>query len=797
MRRTPVRPLHILALFTGALLTSCSGDQGPPPIASVTVSPGTLTLTFVGDTGTLTATVRDEQGGAPQVTITWRSSNPSVADVSADGVVTARNGGSASITASAGGVTSTPVSVTVDQQVSSVSVDPASLAFTALGETRDLSASASDQGGAPVTGTTFNWVTTNPAVASVSTSGRVTAEGNGSASIRANADGVNSANVSVSVQQVAVSASLTSDPAVQMASIGETAQITVEARDAMNRIIESPSGSYASSDPSVATVNGAGVITATGNGTAEISVAVDGVSADPVEVTVEQVAVSIQASPSLVVLQAPGDEAEVTAEAEDAMGNPVAGIAFTWTTADAAVATVDLNGATVTVTGTGAGTTDVTASSDGLQSNPVEAFVGGGGTTELVNGERIEGLEGPAGLQRFYKITVPQGAGELHIGTGGGTAFDGSPGGDLDLFARRGQLPTNDFNDPDQVASGNPENNEWIEILDPEPGDWFILVDGFVNPGTGTGPGYRDVALRVRVRDEAQGFNIGLAFVSNFTDNQRQLIAQARDRWESVLTQDLISFWLNFPAAPTPVCGIPGFELNDLIEDLVVLVAIGDFDDGQNGTLAAAAPCVWRVGAGQDLLTIVGLMVFDEPDLPGLEASGTLTETALHELGHVLGFGTQWGSTTPPLIQGAGTSDPTFVGPLATQAFDAAGGTGYSGAKVPVENVGGQGSVDSHWRESIFLNELMTSLLGSQVEPLSAITLNAFIDGGWPGVDLSQADAYQLPGSGGAGERAAQQETKGISLGKDILDVDGFAVDENGEVTLVRPGTERPPVLKP
>jgi hypothetical protein len=566
-----------------------------------------------------------------------------------------------------------------------------------------------------------------------------------------------------------------------MASVGETTQITLEARDALNRIIETPLGTYASSSPSVATVNSTGLVTARANGQAEISINVDGVPTDPIEVTVEQVPVSVSATPGLLLFQAPNETATATAEALDALGNAIPLTTLAWATADPGVATVEAAGASVTVTARGEGVTTVTASTGDVQSNVVEVFVGSGGVTELTNGDRLTELSGPPGLQRFYKVTVPAGTGELHFATGGGTAFSGTDPGDLDLFARHGQMPNNDFDDPDQLFSGNPNNAEWIEILDPAPGDWFFLVDGFENEA-GVGPGYAGVTLTVRVRDEAQGFNIDLGFISTFTAAQQAIIRQAADRWQPIAPQDMAGLWIETDDETGPVCGVEGVEMNDYAEDLGIFVGLSDFgDDGPGGTLAAAAPCFTRTSNG---LPIVGIVLFDEADLASQEASGQLLETATHEFGHVMGVGTLWRD----LLSEGGTSDPFFTGPLATQAFDDVGGENYSGPKVPVENEGGTGSVDSHWRESIFGAEIMSSTVEvNQAEPLSIVTVQSLVDIGWPEVDVSQADAYQLPAGGGAAQRAAG-EGRGTRRVNDILWVDVYAVDEEGRFLLVRKG---------
>ena len=62
----------------------------------------------------------------------------------------------------------------------------------------------------------------------------------------------------------------------------------------------------------------------------------------------------------------------------------------------------------------------------------------------------------------------------------------------------------------------------------------------------------------------------------------------------------------------------------------------------------------------------------------------------------------------------------------ALAAFNAVGGAAYPDAKVPVENDNttfGIGSLNSHWREEVFNNELMSPALNSPVDPISEVTV--------------------------------------------------------------------------
>ncbi|MEJ2504177.1 MAG: leishmanolysin-related zinc metalloendopeptidase, partial [Gemmatimonadota bacterium] len=82
---------------------------------------------------------------------------------------------------------------------------------------------------------------------------------------------------------------------------------------------------------------------------------------------------------------------------------------------------------------------------------------------------------------------------------------------------------------------------------------------------------------------------------------------------------------------------------------------------------------------------------------------------------------------------------------------------------VPVENTGGAGTENVHWRETVFNREIMTGFIESGVDqPLSRITIAAMEDLGYE-VDRSAADDYSLLQALRAGE-----ETR-VVLGYDVL----------------------------
>lgn len=138
-------------------------------------------------------------------------------------------------------------------------------------------------------------------------------------------------------------------------------------------------------------------------------------------------------------------------------------------------------------------------------------------------------------------------------------------------------------------------------------------------------------------------------------------------------------------------------------------------------------------------------MFFDTADLDRLEQLGFFDEVVIHEMGHVLGFGTLW-NFNRTLLQG-GAPDPRFVGPLAIAAYADLGGQGT----VPVEgDQGGSGTLFSHWDEATFFNELMTGFLNSSANanPLSDLSVASMGDLGYV-VNLGSGDRYRLPNTPG------------------------------------------------
>jgi len=262
-------------------------------------------------------------------------------------------------------------------------------------------------------------------------------------------------------------------------------------------------------------------------------------------------------------------------------------------------------------------------------------------------------------------------------------------------------------------------------------------------------------------------------------------------KWKQIITDSLSTVNLNVGQGLSCSGVVNTPAVNQTTNGLVILATF-DSIDGPSKILGQAGPCQIR---NSNSLTVIGLMEFDTADVATMIANGTINAVMLHEMGHVLGFGTLWDQAPNACLQLPSDSvnhrDTYFNCPKAVAAFDSIGGTSYTGAslsppgghKVPVENCGasspagcGAGTVNGHWREPVFGNELMTGYINNGVNPLSVVSIASMADLGYK-VNYAAAEAYTrvftAPPSGGVAP---------LDLGDDIRRGPVTRVDAVGRV---------------
>jgi len=336
-------------------------------------------------------------------------------------------------------------------------------------------------------------------------------------------------------------------------------------------------------------------------------------------------------------------------------------------------------------------------------------------------------------------------------------------------------------------------------------GSWTLGASPGVNTMTATVTATGHVPAQLTFADTgyAAGYTITIQkFGPAFPAAAQAAFDSAAAKWARIIYRPLSAVQLNFPASDTMCSGIPTPAVSTTTSGVVILASV-DSIDGPGKTLAEATPCRIRSSNG---LTVVGIMKFDSADVTTL-SSATLAFVVLHEMNHVLGFGTLWSFGPFSFLQipsnPPGTIlDTYFSGPKANAAFDSSGGLAYSGAAnnppvgnhaVPVEDCGtspyvsptcGAGTVNSHWRKVVFGNELMTGYISSGANPLTIVSVAADADLGYV-VNYAAADQASWTRNFAAPPAV---EAARVWIGNDVLRIPIGVVDASGRtVRTIRP----------
>jgi uncharacterized protein YjdB len=218
-----------------------------------------------------------------------------------------------------------------------------------------------DASGNVLQGRAVTWQSSSTTVATVSATGVITTVGVGTSTITATSEG-QSGGAQLMVTQVPVSTVTTTLAAstITLGTAGDQANAVL--KDAGGNVLQGRTVTWQSSNSTVATVSATGVITTVGVGTTTITAASEGQSGGAL-LTVTQVpvaTVAVTLATSSILLGTVGDQA--TAVTKDASGNVLQGRVVTWQSSSTTVATVSATGVITTV---GAGTSTITATSEG------------------------------------------------------------------------------------------------------------------------------------------------------------------------------------------------------------------------------------------------------------------------------------------------------------------------------------------------------------------------------------------------------------------------------------------------
>lgn len=403
MQRAPLSPrsrgtgraLTAFAAGLGALAlsVSCSSDGGTPPItvASVVITAPTVAPTFqtLGRTSQFGAEARTASNTiVPGLTPIWSSSDPAVASVSASGLVTALLNGTTNIRASASGVESTSLLVTVAQVADATVITPAAVQFGAVGSTRALAAVSRDSSGAPIPGApTITWTRVGDgATASVSAAGLVTALAVGTSDTAVATIGSKSAKAPISVTQVAANILVTVSGTDTLQTTGRTRTYSATVRDSQsNPIAGAAAVTWSSTAPAVATVASNGVATAIADGNTNVRATLGAVIGERL-LTVRRYAAVFDLAPLSATISTPAGTQLFTLDARDSTDVV---LPATWLSRSPSIASLSpAAGASTTVSGVGNGATFVLVAA-GTRTDSANVTVSGQVTIPLTAGVSV------------------------------------------------------------------------------------------------------------------------------------------------------------------------------------------------------------------------------------------------------------------------------------------------------------------------------------------------------------------------------------------------------------------------
>jgi uncharacterized protein YjdB len=224
--------------------------------------------------------------------------------------------------------------------VKRIAMEPAQAQMSTRGSSLVIHADPKDEKNVTVPDVQLTWTSATPAVATVDTSGRVTAVKSGSTVITATAGEIKgTANIRVSIP-----ASLTiMPPQIAITGVGQAVPLKAMVKDDTGAAMPPMPIAWSSNDPNVAAVDNGGVVHSMGAGTAAIGARTGPLNASASVTVTLPVFDKLVAGPKGGLKLKVGEAGKVTVQAS-AAGQEVKGVAAKWTSDNDQVASVSASG---------------------------------------------------------------------------------------------------------------------------------------------------------------------------------------------------------------------------------------------------------------------------------------------------------------------------------------------------------------------------------------------------------------------------------------------------------------------
>ena len=229
--------------------------------------------------------------------------------------------------------------------------------MTSVGATKQLTAKVFDTNDDIIADASVAWTSGDPSVATVNRIGLVNAIGSGATTITATSDSKSdSATISVELTGARIEIELSKD---KLTSVGATEQLSAKVYDSNENVIADAPVAWTSSDPSVATADANGLVTAVSRGNTTITATSGSLSANVV-IKVDLPAARVVVDPDSETLTSVGATVQLSATVYDVNNDVIEDATVAWESDDTSVATVSTSGL---VTAVARGTTTITATS--------------------------------------------------------------------------------------------------------------------------------------------------------------------------------------------------------------------------------------------------------------------------------------------------------------------------------------------------------------------------------------------------------------------------------------------------